>query len=289
MNDNVIKWLLEDDNPAVKYRTQTEILGENGDKTQIAEWLVRSLPPGWEEAKFIKSSYYLTAFAECGLLIKDMPLKKDDIFALKNISCISRQGCGDFLSLRALVCLGLINEPVIVNVIKNLKEKQLPDGGFLCENRLTKFRYIPKSCYKANLYALMLCAECKKRGVKLEIEDSLINYFWKHKIFYRTDDLSVLVLNARKGWRSVDTFHPFEAMRVGLHNIVESFCALGYGGDPRLYEAWNMLQSKKDPEGKYPLEGTLTKPYLPKERIGKPSKWVTFYARLAEKNKKTID
>jgi hypothetical protein len=75
-------------------------------------------------------------------------------------------------------------------------------------------------------------------------------------------------------------------MRVGLQNIVEAFCGLGYGNDKRLNEAWNILESKKDGEGKYVLDGTLTKSYLPKEKIGKSSKWVTFYALLAKKEKK---
>ena len=38
-------------------------------------------------------------------------------------------------------------------------------------------------------------------------------------------------------------------------------------------------------EGKYLIGGTLTKPYLPKETVSKPSKWVTFYTLLAEKEK----
>jgi hypothetical protein len=94
-----------------------------------------------------------------------------------------------------------------------------------------------------------------------------------------------LILDAREGWRTIDTFYPFEVMRVGLQNIVEAFCVLGYGTDTRLKEAWNILESKKDKDGKYILNGTLSKSYLPKERAGKPGKWVTFYALLARKNK----
>jgi hypothetical protein len=74
-------------------------------------------------------------------------------------------------------------------------------------------------------------------------------------------------------------------MRVGLQNIVESFCAMGNGSDPRLREALNILNGKKIQDGKYILDATLSKSYLPKERAGKPSKWVTFYAPLAEKER----
>jgi hypothetical protein len=52
-----------------------------------------------------------------------------------------------------------------------------------------------------------------------------------------------------------------------------------------LKEAWEIIETKKDKDGKYVLNGTLTKSYLPKEKIGKPSKWVTFYLLLARKYK----
>ncbi|MBE3101404.1 MAG: hypothetical protein IMZ47_03940 [Firmicutes bacterium] len=74
-------------------------------------------------------------------------------------------------------------------------------------------------------------------------------------------------------------------MRVGLQNVVEAFSALGYGHDDRLAEAQTILDTNKTDDGKYLLRGTLTKSYLPKERVGKPSKWVTFYALLAEKER----
>jgi hypothetical protein len=184
---------------------------------------------------------------------------------------------------RALVMLGFIDE--IEFFFNESKSKQLPDGGFLCFHRVEKMKYVPKSCIKSNNFALMFCAECKKRNIKIDFLNKLISYFWKHNVFYRTNDLTTLVLNCREGWRTIDTFYPFETMRVGLQNIIESFCALGYGIDKKLNEAWKILYTKKNDEGKYILNGTLTKSYLPKEKAGKPGKWVTFYALLAEKNK----
>jgi hypothetical protein len=135
------------------------------------------------------------------------------------------------------------------------------------------------------MHALMFCAECRKRGIKAGMEDALLDYFWNHNLFYRTDDPDALILNAREGWRTIDTFYPFEVMRVGLQNIVESLCALGHGGDPRMSEAWEILNNKRTPDGRYVMNGTLTKSYLPRERAGKPSKWVTFYALLAKKER----
>ncbi|HCA30065.1 MAG TPA: hypothetical protein DEP23_11105 [Ruminococcaceae bacterium] len=284
MSNDVINWLLEDNNPAMKYRTMTEILGESADKEPVIAWLNKSLPDDWMERKGLWSVYYLTAFAECGLRFEDIPLKKDKIINFGNENPFV-YGCGDYMRLRALVRLGLGNELEVADIISKLSDKQLPDGGFLCLHRIDKLKYVPKSCVKANMLALLFCAECKKQGIKNDIEKPLLDYFWKHNLFYKSDDHKTLMLNAREGWRTIDTFYPFEVMRVGLQNIVESFCALGYGNDPRLQEAWNILNEKQDPDAKYILNGALTKSYLPKERVGKPSKWVTFYALLAQKER----
>ena len=280
--DSVIEWLLEESNPAVRYRTQTEILGQPGDKKPIMQWLDKNTPADLQERKQGIFRHYLAAVSECGLSYKDIKWKKEKMIRYgENIRF--DQGCGDYLHLRSLVRLGLAGEPVVAETMNRLAERRLPDGGFLCLHRLDKLNYIPKSCVKANMAALMFCAECKKKGMETAIEEQLVNYFWNHNLFYRTDNPAKLILDSRKGWRTIDTFYPFEVMRVGLHNIVESFCAMGYGSDPRLNRAWEMLESKKTIDGKYILDGAMTKSYLPRERTGKPSKWVTFYALLAKK------
>jgi hypothetical protein len=180
----------------------------------------------------------------------------------------------------------------LVAELINLTEKRLPDGGFLCARRKS-FKYVPKSCVKANYHALLLAAECRKQGIKTTFEDDLLEYFWKHHIFYRTDNPKHIMIGGLEEeavnyyWSVINTFHPFEPMRLGIHMIVEAFCALGYGGDERLNKAWEFLNRARTENGQYLLGGTLTKPYLPKtkEKPGKPSKWVTFYALLAQKEK----
>jgi hypothetical protein len=283
--DNVINWLLEDKNPAIAYRTKIELLGEKADSSRVIDWLNNFLPADWQDTKGLWRTYYYTTIAECGLNKHDIKIDKKKIQNHYKEAPFE-YGCGDFMLFRALVMLGFNNEiDEIKNVFNESRSNQLPDGGFLCLHRVKKMKYVPKSCIKSNHYALMFCAECKKRNIKIDFIDELISYFWKHNVFYKTNDLSTLVLNCREGWRTIDTFYPFETMRVGLQNLIESFCALGYGTDKKLNEAWKILHAKKNDEGKYILNGTLTKSYLPKEKVGQPSKWVTLYALLAEKNK----
>jgi hypothetical protein len=279
----VMNWLLEDNNPAVKYRTQTELLGEVGNKESVVSWIINKLPKNWIETKGLWFTYYITAFAESGLSYEDMPKEAvEKAFAIfdETIDC----GCADFMLLTALLKLGLENHPAMKRIIDELKCHSLPDGGYVCNRIMNKLDYTPKSCYKADLHALLFVAECKKKGIDIMAFQPLIDYFFSRNLFYKSDK-TTFVMNDREGWRTVDTFYPFESMRVGLQNVVEAFCALGYCKDERLLEAWNLIEKHKDDTGKYILKGTLTNSYLPKtgEKEGKPSKRVTFYVLLAKK------
>jgi hypothetical protein len=102
----VIQWLLGDDNPAVKYRTQTEILGETADKSPVVAWVNNFLPADWTEREGLWSTYYLTTFAECGLTIEDIRLDKEKAIHF-GTDYRFEHSCGDYMRLRALVRLGL--------------------------------------------------------------------------------------------------------------------------------------------------------------------------------------
>ena len=272
------KWLCEDKNPAVKYRTETEILGIESDKAPVIEYVQKLLPKDWQETKGLWYIYRLTSIAECGLTKDDIEINPARIEDSPNTF---GNFCSDFMFLRTILMLGY--NDIVNKILKNIVT--LPDGGFLCEMKLKKRVDIPKSCVKANYFALLFCAEAKKRGIEVPFADGLLEYFWAHKIYYKQSNPDELILPAREGWRTIDIFHPFEPMRVGLHNIVEAFSALGYGNDSRLDESWKFLEERKDTDGRVILDTTVTKSYLRKEKAGAPSKWATFYAQLAEKQR----
>jgi hypothetical protein len=61
--------------------------------------------------------------------------------------------------------------------------------------------------------------------------------------------------------------------------ILEVLAALGYGTDPRLANGLELLLSKQDKQGRWPLEYTYNgKTWIDIEDKGKPSKWVTLRA-----------
>ncbi len=63
-----------------------------------------------------------------------------------------------------------------------------------------------------------------------------------------------------------------------LQNL-EVLTALGYGSDPRLASALDLLQSKQDDQGRWRLEYTYNgKTWADVEQKGQPSKWVTLRA-----------
>jgi hypothetical protein len=63
-----------------------------------------------------------------------------------------------------------------------------------------------------------------------------------------------------------------------LQNM-EVLVALGFGGDPRLQPAVDLLLSKQDAQGRWKMEYTYNgKTWVDVEAKGQPSKWVTLRA-----------
>jgi hypothetical protein len=285
-NKNVVDWLLESNNPAIEYRTKNELLNEKADNSKVIDWINGFLPIDWKDTEGKWLTHYYTTIAECGINGHELGITKNDIAKYYENNPFG-YGCLDYMQLRAFIILGFEKILKDIGIMKKLSDRQLSDGGFLC--LIDKYKDRHKSCIKCNNMVLLFLSECKKKNINTNIEKNLINYFWNHNLFYKSTNKSVLILNEREGWRTIDTFFPFEVMRIGLQNIIEAFSVLGYGTDKKLKEAWDTMETKKDINGKYILNGTLTKSYLPKERVGKPSKWVTFYTLLAKKYKeKTI-
>jgi hypothetical protein len=56
---------------------------------------------------------------------------------------------------------------------------------------------------------------------------------------------------------------------------------MGYGRDPRLARAWQVLEDKRDTGGRYLLDWTASQAPLKAGKRGDANKWVTLYALLA--------
>jgi hypothetical protein len=291
MNSQVLEWLLEENNPGVRVRALTGLCGLPDDGAQVTaarKLVIQTFETArdlsWMESKGLKLIYGLTALVEMGLRRTDVPV---DPLVDRMLAQPCDAACGDMILLRAVVMLGYGNDSRVENRLAQIMEVQLPDGGWLCIHRLRKMSRVPKSCIKVNMHALLLAGEMKKRGLPFAGSQALLQYFLKRRLFYRMDDPTRLVLDCRPGWRMTNAFFPIEVMRVGLPVLLDAIAALGAGQAPEFQEAWSLLEGKRDAQGRIILEGTLSKSYLPKERIGRPSKWATLYACLAWKGRDT--
>ncbi len=287
MNEETLDWLLEGNNPGVRVRTLTGLCGLSDDDPEavaarglVMRTLDISRDLTWMNGEGLTLRKNLTAFAESGLTRDDIPITA---LVDRLLAQVDDVNCSDFMLLRALVMLGYGADPRVRHSVAQAVEKRLPDGGWLCLHRLNKMNRTPKSCIKANMHALLLAGEMRKRGMSFPGSDRLVQYFLKRRLFYRMDDPKRLVLPCRPGYRMTDAYFPIEIQRVGLPLLLESLAVLGAGPAPELSEAWDILHSKQDEQGRVKLEGTLGKSYLPKERVGRPGKWVTLYAWLAYK------
>ena len=148
----ITSWLLEENNPAVRVRTLTGLCGlpENHEKVKAARQIViQTLKPAydlsWMSLKGQVLVYNLTALAESGLLHQDVPIESVvDKLLLQPFDA----GCGDLMTLRALIMLGYGNDLRVQKRLTQVIDTQLPDGGWLCLHRVRKLKRIPKSCIK---------------------------------------------------------------------------------------------------------------------------------------------
>ena len=299
-NEKIVDWLIEEDNPMIKYRTVIEFRDEheteNNKLLYDSIWEHKSIQAMlkkqdgnelWNEKEYgsFTPLRYLTAFAEFGLK-KD---KRIDAFVNYSIETLSNEmkndpsGCCTPLVLRALVMLGYHDRNDVKELIDKFTKTQLYDGGFNCKRLLDK-KPERKSCYKATITALLLYAECKRKNLVIDNTQQIIQYFTKRDVFY-TSDKTKFIIDGRPGWRFVDNFFPVEPMRIGLPLTVAALSILGAGNHPALQKAWDFLNEKTDDGGKLVLEGTLTKQPCNFGKVGQPNKWVSFYALLAEKYK----
>lgn len=229
--------------------------------------------------KDFSDSHALSALAEYGLTCEDVDI---DRYVDRHIANTNfRDGCGEGFLLRNLVALGYADHPAVKEELPLALSTQQIDGGFPCISNNPKIKKpgVPhKSCFQMTASYLLLAAELKKKDIDCPQTKGIIDYFLGRDVLYRHDDSTRFVKDCH-----ATTFHPPVCTRIGLHMILCALSILGYGNDPACNRACELLDSRQGDDGKYALDGSLTRPYIRIEKPGKSSKWVTFYALLSEK------
>lgn len=312
IDSEISKWLLEENNPSVRYRTLTELLEKPPDNPEVVKTrnsilssepvtkiFSRMHPDGywlWKNPRtgevvgdgvlygaFTTTHFCLAYLAELGLN-QEHPL----IYKAVNRYLNLQQEDGDFYrhfsclyayNIRTFIRLGFRNDSRVQKTIDLMLDTVRPDGGYLCDMHEGKYKTrAVKSCIRGSVKALMAFSELPEYWQHQRCKE-LINYFLRRDCLFRMDNLSQPINND-----VVTTIFPV-TWRAGLLDIFYALSTMGYGSKEQLLRAWGILEKKRDTRGRYVLDWTpsqVQKLINPGKR-GEPNKWITLYALLSFK------
>jgi hypothetical protein len=307
----VLDWLLEAKDPFLRYRVQKELLGKKFTKKQEDEIypeieksapvqgiLAKMHPDGYwlhktSKGKYIgEGTYYggcatthfcLAYLAELGITRRTKAVEKaaerylnlqaPDGDWYRHLSCLIGY------NVQTYVRLGYKDDKRLKKSIDLLRSSIRWDNGYLCDVHENKYKKRKtKSCYGGSLFALTAFSELGKSFTNIPECERVINYFLERNAIFKKTDLSQPMAQHL-------LYLDFPFLPAGrFFQILFYLSKLGRGNDPRLKKVWDLLESKKDAEGRFPLESSiaLKAPWNVGERK-KANRWVTFYAYLAMK------
>ena len=269
--DHAVEWLLDSDNPSLRYLTLTEILDRPSDskevlaaKKQIPNGLfVKTLLSGQRAdggfgvhpyQKWTGAHWRLVSLVELGIPSGFRPAVKGTDLVLKwllgeaHVSNVPRidgryRRCASQEGNALAVCsrLGLAEDRRVVKLAESLVEWQWPDGGWNCDR-------IPKADHSSvneSLSTLWGLVEYQRatgdRGFLKPIERAS-EFFLQHHLF-----------------RSDHTGEIINPSMVKLHyplywhcDILQELTILSRAGkldDPRTKEALDILEKRRAPDG----------------------------------------
>ncbi len=286
IRNDVLNWLLEDENPEVKYRTMIELLDMPKDKSEVKKAynsLLNSDTVSLVMDKFKLNKKWedvtaLIALAEFGLTRSD--ISTDDYIEriIKSMD-FKYMKCSKILLLRNLVSLGYYEHEWVKKQILLSFSGIREDGTFRCldKGKKTNDSKLPDmGCYRQTTTYLLLAAELKKIGVVLPQFEQLTNFYINNCVVFHPDNPDKLIIEEMAG-----TYYPFDHVKLGLQMIMYGLSVLGAANHPNCDKAWALLDSKKNSSGKYVLD--KSHPYFEVGKVGEPNKWITLYVLLAEK------
>ena len=304
----VLDWLLEGNQPAVRYLAFTRLAGKTEEDSDVraarrsitktgwaAEILGKQNPGGWwaggeslYRPKYLSTNWMLLILSDLGLTKEDPRIAKacdlwmsrftkaDGGFAMDG----SKKGhlCTTGNMARALVRFGYADHPAVEGAFEWLAENRDKKGGWSCFGSgrnldswegMSAFAVYPREKWTEDM----------KSAVALGAE-----FFLERELHRQGDPYE-------PWYRFHYPVHYYYDLLVGL----DFMTALGYGRDSRLQHAVSHLEKKRRPDGRWNLDalhpdvgGTMSEWYQkhPKqmptpfelEPVGAPSKIITLTA-----------
>ena len=333
-HDRIIEWLLEPDNPPVRYLTLTQLLGRPLTDTEVrsakaslgdyevTRGILSRLDEflGDDEGSYHKYSgkYWQLIFLGQFLASGDDPRVRrlaEDV--LSKPKWVSNAGghCLTANILAAATRLGFGKHPVVQAQTEALAQRINAEGGVQCA--AMDYSLLPR-CHMAQPKALLCLVQVAPKARSTAVRSAiklLVNNLLAHEVFvyvpgHRKQWLKVLERQPRatdlpkgetvKRWISRQredflTRHGFGArepkagwLKFGfpLHynsDILEATYALALAGSCRaelLEKPLAVIREKQTNEGVWRMESSLNgKMLVDVEAKGKPSKWLTYFAR----------
>ena len=308
-----LAWLLEDDQPSVRYLALTQLLRKPEDDPEVqvakkkipkkgwaAEILATQDRGGWwvsaeslYRPKYLSTNWMLLILSDLGLTNEDPRIRRACELWIKRFAKEDGGFGGDRMNqshlcivgntARALVRFGYVDHPAVKSAFEWLAKNRDKNGGWNCFGSgrnldswegMSAFAVYPRRKW----------TEGMRRAVELGAEFYLERELHRQRAHYEP-------------WNRFHyPVHYYYDLLVGLDFVT----ALGYGSDPRLGFAVSLLKEKRRRDGRWNLdavhpdvEGKAAEWYTksPKdkptpfalERPGEPSKMITLKAMLVLK------
>jgi hypothetical protein len=310
----VLDWLLEPDQPAIRYRTLTELLDRpksdpdvRGAHREILRtgWVADILrerdPGGWwvnpesqYVPKYVSTNWRMIVLADLAVTRSLPPIRAACEYWMRGYPLEgggvggNSKGKGHHCVVgnitRSLIRMGYADDTRIRVSLEWLVKTADPKGGWNCWGipgrnldsweGLSAFAAYPRRKWTPEM------EECVRKGAEFFLERELHHQGARYPPWYRTHY----------------PVHYYYDLLVGL----EMMAALGYGNDPRTAYAREWLQRRRRPDGRWNLdavhpdvEGGVARWYAAHpsrapipwalETAGAPSKMVTLRALLVER------
>lgn len=301
-------WLLEHDNPSVRYFALRDLLHRSEDEPQVIaareaimvsipvrEILEAQYPEGYwvkpdrgYSPKYRATTWQLIFLADlgatpneaidgaCSSVLENSFLPEEGLFtatkrATGTIVCLN----GNLV--HAFISLGYGDHPTVREVAERLAEK-IAAEGFECRSNAVDRRkretWLP--CAWGAVKALKAFASLSPKQRSARIQEATARGV--DLLFSR--DLTVADYPSRSSKVSPLWFQfgfPL-GYTSDVLEAVDVLAQLEYGDDQRLQGAVEFALSKQDEHGRWPLERTLERTWTRFGRKGEPSKWVTVRA-----------
>ncbi len=298
----VIEWLLEEDQPSIRYQTLTQLLDKSESDPEVKEalrlmpkrgWaksiLNKQRPDGyWETSeglyrpKYLTANWQLLVLSDLGVTAADPGVKRAcELFFAQRYKPDGGFGgktshfCGTGNAARMLVRFGYSDDDRVKTAFEWLVKNQRDDDGWNC----FPGRYSTLDCWEALAAYATLPREKWTRSVKRSVERGA-EFYLSHELWRE----------ARKRYEPWFRFHYPWHYYYDLLLGLDILTSLGYADDRRLEVALNLLREKRRPDGKWIMDAvhpdiapsaTYQEPDakpLVIEKPGEPSKMLTLLA-----------